>query len=121
MRIFYTAEDIEKLHASGITRLEIGPGVAMTDVAREMAAELGIELVMPGSQPTTAAPRQPAAPAQAASKPSGCQHSPLTGAGSARPGAAARSGGGAASGDTVSQLVNVVSRLAGQGGRDGHR
>ena len=45
MRTYYTGEDIEDLAASGIRRLEIRPGVALTDIARELANQYGIELV----------------------------------------------------------------------------
>ena len=55
MRIFYTGSDIEDLAASGVRQLEVGPGVALTDAARERAEELGIALVTPGSAPASKA------------------------------------------------------------------
>jgi hypothetical protein len=114
MRIFYTGSDIEDLAASGVQQLEVGPGVALTDAARERAEELGIALVapsgktaMPGSQPASKAAA--AAPPKAGSlpaKPRGCQHGAL--------------GGGAASAGrqnpTVDQLVDAVSALKKRGG-----
>lgn len=105
MTIFYTASDIEELAASGITRLEISEGVMITDVAREMAQELGIELAKPGAMPPAAAPA-PGSMARAGSrfnKPQGCQHGPIA----SQAGSAGRQQGGA-----VSQLVNIVSQLA---------
>lgn len=108
MRTYYTGEDIEDLAARGIRRLELGPGVALTDIARELANQLGIELVnAKAAQPTggaTVPPRQPAAPLGA--KPRGCQHGPI------------QTGGGPAANrqsDLVGSLVEVVSRLADQG------
>ena len=80
MRTFYTGSDIEDLAASGVRQLEVGPGVALTDAARERAEELGIALVTPGSAPASKA-AMPAAPAKSValpSKPRGCQHGPLT-------------------------------------------
>ena len=80
MRTFYTVSDIEDLAASGIRQLEIGPGVALTDAARQQAEELGIDLVMPGSAPTSKV-TTPVAPARSDTlpgKPKGCQHGPLS-------------------------------------------
>jgi len=106
MRIFYTASDIEDLAASGIRQLEVGPGVALTESARERAGELDIKLVQPAASPARGA----AAPASAApapsgalpAKPRGCQHGPL--------------GGGAAPTAVVDQLVEAVSTLKKRGG-----
>ncbi len=111
MRIYYTGSDIEDLAASGIRQLEVGPGVALTDAARERAEELGIALVLPGNQPAgkAAAPAIAAAPSKGASlpaKPRGCQHGAL--------------GGGAApagrQSPMVDQLVDAVSALKKRGG-----
>ncbi len=113
MRIYYTGSDIEDLAASGIRQLEVGPGVALTDAARERAEELGIALLAPGDQAATlreaAAPAAATALARGASlpaKPRGCQHGPL--------------GGTAASAGRqspmVDQLVGAVSALKKRGG-----
>jgi len=78
MNIYYTAKDIEELAAKGVQQLEIGPGVTLTDFARESAQQLGVALV--DSRKQQAAPaQQPAAPSRTASsdkynKPSGCMH-----------------------------------------------
>jgi hypothetical protein len=116
MKTFYTGSDIEDLAASGVKQLVLGPGISITDVARELAAEYGIELVAPGA----AAPQQPVAraavPTAAASalpaRPSGCQHGPLP----ASDGRGSASGGTGRSDGVVGRLVNLVSRLADQGG-----
>ena len=55
MRTFYTESDIEDLAASGVRQLEVGPGVVLTDTARQLAEELGIVLVVPGTAPTSKA------------------------------------------------------------------
>jgi len=116
MRIFYTGTDIEDLAARGIKQLELGPGIALTDAARERADELGIALVAPGAKEAPAskpaAPAAPAAPAKASAlpaKPRGCQHGA---AGSAGGGAAPAKGGG----QVMDQLVDAVSALKKRGG-----
>jgi hypothetical protein len=78
MTIYYTAKDIEEMAAKGIQQLEIGPGVNLTDFARETAQQFDIALVDSGRQglPST----QPSSPTTTTkvsdkySKPSGCQH-----------------------------------------------
>ena len=111
MRTFYTGSDIEDLAASGVRQLEVGPGVALTDAARQLAEELGIALVVPGATPTSKA-TTPVAPAKTVTlpaKPRGCQHGPLS----------TSSGNGRATangGHVVDQLVKAVSALKKQGG-----
>lgn len=111
MRTFYTGNDIEDLAASGVKQLEIGSGVALTDMARERAEELGIALVIPGSAPV----RKAAVPATAEkaatppARPKGCQHAPLT----ANANRAETAGGGS---PVVDQLVEAVSALKKRGG-----
>jgi hypothetical protein len=113
MQTYYTGQDIEDLAARGSRRLELGPGVVLTDIAREMANQLGIELVnVNAPQPTgnaAAPPRQPAARSTPlGAKPRGCQHGPIQMGSSPV-------GNRKASGDVVNNLVEVVSRLADQG------
>ncbi len=116
MKIFYTGSDIEELAATGVRRLEIGPGVTITDVGREMAEELGIELVRVGAAPAPA-PQAQAQPAPApGAKPRGCQHGPLPDLMSKPPGPAHSSAAPNRVDGIVSRLVNIVSRLADQGG-----
>jgi hypothetical protein len=45
MNTYYTAKDIEELAANGTKQLVLGPGVFLTDYARETAQQLGIALV----------------------------------------------------------------------------
>ena len=111
MKTYYTGSDIEDLAASGIKQLVLGPGISITDVARELAAEYGIELVNPGA---AAQPQQAARAAASAAKPGGCQHGPLTPSGSA--GGSPSAGGSDKPDGVVGRLVNLVSRLADQGG-----
>ena len=111
MRTFYTGSDIEDLAASGIQQLEVGPGVALTDAARQLAEELGIALVVPGAAPTSKA-ALPVAPAKSETlpaKPRGCQHGPLSG--NSNHGRSTANGG-----HVVDQLVEAVSALKKQGG-----
>ena len=123
MRTFYTGSDIEDLAASGIRQLELTPGVALTDVARERAEELGIVLLTAGSAPASKAAAPPASPAPAQvsvsvatargeslpTRPRGCQHAPL--AASASRATSAGSGGA-----MVEQLVEAVNALKTRGG-----
>ena len=107
---FYSAEDIDKLAAQGIREITLEPGLALTDVARERARQLGIVLVTHGR--ALAASRTPpasAAPSGAiASKPKGCQHGALP-APQRPPAPAAVSSKG--SDDMVDQLVGLVKQL----------
>ena len=111
MRTFYTGSDIEDLAASGLRQLEVGPGVALTDAARQMAEELGIVLVTPGAAPTSKAtlPIPPAKNETLPGKPRGCQHGPLSAN-------ADRSQSAAGGGPVVDQLVEAVSALKKRGG-----
>jgi hypothetical protein len=111
MRIFYTGNDIEDLAASGIRQLEIGPGVALTDAARERAEELGVALVTAGTAQASkaAVPSAPAKTESLPSKPRGCQHGPLSAT-------ASRSQSAASGGPVVDQLVEAVSALKKRGG-----
>ena len=82
---FYSAEDIENLAAQGKKELVLDADIALTDLARDTARQLGITLVY-GSRPTpvpaitTPAPARaaPAPTPQVETKPKGCQHAPLT-------------------------------------------
>ena len=118
MRIFYTGSDIEDLAARGIRQLELRPGVALTDSARERAEELGIALVNPterasasGNQPSSqaVAAAAPAASAKGASlpaKPAGCQ----------RAAAGSEAAPAGRPSQVVDQLVDAVSALKKRGG-----
>ena len=111
MRIFYTGSDIEDLANNGIRQLEVGPGVTLTDAARERAEDLGIALVAPGNV-TTSKAVEPAAPAKRESLPSrprGCQHGPL-------PRTSSQSVAMNGQGPMVDRLVEAVSALKKRGG-----
>jgi hypothetical protein len=111
MRIFYTGMDIEDLAASGVRQLEVGPGVALTDAARERAEDLGIALVTPSNAPAIKT-KEPAAPPKNVtlpSRPRGCQHGPLPKGGS-------QDGFVSGQGPMVDRLVEAVSALTKRGG-----
>jgi len=110
MRTFYTESDIEDMAASGVRQLEVGPGVALTDSARERAEELGIALVIPGTVSASKAvvTSAPVKSETLPNRPRGCQHGPL-------PAKSTRSES-AAGGPVVEQLVQAVSALKKQGG-----
>lgn len=44
MKTFYTERDIEELHTNGVTKIEVDDDVILTDLAREKAERLGIQL-----------------------------------------------------------------------------
>ena len=54
MKTFYCAEDIEALASQGVRELTVDADTVLTSVARETAAQLGVQLVTPGQR--TAAP-----------------------------------------------------------------
>jgi hypothetical protein len=110
MRIFYTENDIEDMVARGVRQLEVGPGVILTDAARQHAEGLGLVLVKPGSAPAgNAALVAPAQGGVLPARPRGCQHGPVSTASPRREVA----GGG---GPVVDQLVAAVSALKKRGG-----
>ena len=111
MRIFYTGSDIEDLAANGIRQLEVGPGVTLTDAARERAEDLGIALVTPGNAPTskTIVPAVPAKRGPLPSRPRGCQHGPL-------PRTSSQGSAMGGQGPVLDQLVEAVSALTKRGG-----
>ncbi len=111
MRTFYTGSDIEDLAARGVRQLEVGPEVALTDTARELAAELGIALITPGSVPA-GKPKASSPATQRNSlplRPKGCQHGPLV----SKAGQVETANSGST---VVEQLVEAVSALKKRGG-----
>jgi hypothetical protein len=44
MKTFYTVRDIEDMHAAGVVAIETNDNVVLTDVAREKAIALGMQL-----------------------------------------------------------------------------
>ena len=57
-KTFYTEHDIQDMAAQGATRLEVNDDVVLTDLAREQATKLGIELVRSDSPPATRHPER---------------------------------------------------------------
>ena len=53
-KIFYTERDIEDLFHSGVTTLVVNDDVVVTDLARESARKLGVELLKENDQPSSA-------------------------------------------------------------------
>jgi len=125
MTIYYTAKDIEEMAAQGISRLEIGPGITLTDFARETARQLDITLVKSGQKPApgtaapagrTNAPSKPAKVSDKYNKPSGCQHGPgfpPAGRSQAAPSQAASLGSGDST--TVNRLIDLMGKVIKKG------
>jgi hypothetical protein len=53
-KIFYTERDIEDLYHSGVATLVVNDDVVITDLAREKARKLGLELIKEHDQPSSA-------------------------------------------------------------------
>ena len=53
-KIFYTERDIEDLYHSGVTTLVVNDDVVVTDLGRESARKLGVELLKENDQPSGA-------------------------------------------------------------------
>jgi hypothetical protein len=118
-------EDIENLAAQGKKELILDENTVLMDLARDMAQQLGISVVVrPSASPAKAAPRvTPSSPAKttplvaspspdaspaAGAKPKGCQHAPL-----AVPARQARSNGHQNSDGVVNQLVELIRKSTG--------
>jgi hypothetical protein len=73
MKTFYTERDIEDMHASGVTELELDDDVVLTDLARDKAIALGLKMKVvekrsgqPNSSPRLAVAPQMQLPSAAA-------------------------------------------------------
>ena len=53
-KIFDTERDIEDLYRSGVATLVVNDDVVVTDLAREKARKLGVELLKENDQPSSA-------------------------------------------------------------------
>ena len=53
-KIFYTERDIEDLFHNGVTTLVVNDDVVVTDLGREKARKLGVELLKENDQPSSA-------------------------------------------------------------------
>ncbi len=121
MNTYYTAKDIEALAAKGIQQLELGPGVTLTDFARETAQQFNIALVngqkqaLPLPQPTS--PSKTPKFTSKYNKPTGCQHnsSSLPAVHSQVAVPTNPSIGGASSG-TVNRLIDLMGKAVKRGG-----
>jgi hypothetical protein len=120
MTIYYTAKEIEDMAAKGIRQLEVGPGVTLTDFARETAQQLGIALVKPGQQqaaaPVPAAPSTSAGRTSKYNKPSGCMHGNPRPAAPSQSSAAAGPAPAGGSSNTVNRLIDLMGNAMKRGG-----
>jgi hypothetical protein len=124
MNIYYTAKDIEELAARGVSQLEVGPNVFLTDFAYETAEQLEIELIRldvqkapsPASERTTT-PRS--VPGRRYNKPSGCQHGSNKQASAAFVSAKSNSQDsipqGQSNDGSVNRLVDIMSKIMKRG------
>ena len=121
MNIYYTAKDIEELAAQGVQELEIGPGMTLTDFAKETAQQLGVNLVSGGRKDVTPAPaashRSTTVVGSKYNKPSGCQHAsnslPATQSQAAVPSIRPAAG---ADPNTVNRLIDLMGKVIKRGG-----
>lgn len=126
MNIYYTAKDMEELAAKGVTRLEIGPRVFLTDFAYETAEQLEIELIRIDGQepkPKLAPPKHtaPGTTRQVSSpgrynKPTGCQHGRVTPSASRNIADSETSTGKTSNdGTPVNRLVDIMGKIIKRG------
>lgn len=126
MTVYYTAKDIEEMAARGVQQLEVGPGITLTDFARETAQQLNIALV-DGSKRAASSTPAPSSARNAATndkynKPSGCMHA----ASAPAPNVPAKTNSQAASPsvkrsedadpNTVNKLIDLVGKAIKRGG-----
>ena len=108
-KTFYTERDIEDLASRGVISLVVDDDIVLTDLARDMAMRLGIELLREHDQPP-AAPERPYI--TKLTSPSATQLAQAA-SGQVSPSRSADASNGAASGDELFQNVRaaVVARL----------
>lgn len=58
-KVFYTERDIEDLARQGVKSLEVGEDVVVTDLAREKARRLGVDLLSERDSRPASAPVRP--------------------------------------------------------------
>ena len=119
MNIYYTAKDIEELAAKGLTEIEVGPQVFLTDFAFETAEQLNIALVKPGLPVPLTKPDAPARPQRSVqssyNKPRGCQHSSSTPAMRSAISAQTASSTAGEDNSSVNRLVNIMGKIMKRG------
>jgi hypothetical protein len=124
MNIYYTAKDIEDLAARGVSQLEIGSNVFLTDFAYETAEQLEIELIRsdaqkspPSASERTGIPRS--APARRYDKPRGCQHGTIDQAAAASVSTESSSQApvpqGQSDDGSVNRLADIMSKIMRRG------
>jgi hypothetical protein len=119
MTIYYTAKDIEEMAGKGIRQIEIGPGVKLTDFARETARQLDITLVtgVKQAQPAAAVASQSRGRSSKYNKPSGCMHgSDSRSAAPAETAVPANVSAGDGNSNTVNQLIDLMGNVMKRGG-----
>jgi hypothetical protein len=115
VKTYYSAQDIEALAAQGVRELVVDENSVLTDLARDIAVQLGVKLVSPGRPAAVGSAPAPKAAALSGAKPKGCQHGPLSG--SPAVGAAAAPMKSAGNSPVMDELVGAVRQLAGKQGR----
>lgn len=106
MKTFLSAQDIQAMAGQGKTEVHLDENTILTDLARDEARRLGIQLITDKSTPPSQRQvRSMAAPARPlGTKPKGCQHG---GRSPSRTGTAPARGTDA----MVSELVDLVKKL----------
>ncbi len=130
MKTFYSAQEIEDLARQGVRELLVDDRVVLTDLARQMAGQLGLRLVtapptgvqavaqVPGPASTHPAPNGTAysVPAPAAmplpAKPKGCQHGATVAVANGQAAIAAPAPNRSAGGRMVDDLVGLVKQMS---------
>lgn len=125
MNTYYTAKDIEELAANGTKELVLGPGVFLTDYARETAQQLGVALTRNENRTEAKKPKAclpKAAPASDKyNKPRGCQAAtnlktaevPLAAKPSSQSNGSNANGAGTA--NVVSHMIDLMGKVIKRG------
>lgn len=106
---------------NGTTELVLGPGVFLTDYARETARQFNITLINEAQQQNQAAVRVPAVSSRTSAsdkynKPAGCQHGPISNlAVPSRTTSPSNQTGNEPSANTVERLVNLMGKVIKRG------
>lgn len=124
MNTYYTAKDIEELAANGTKQLVLGPGMFLTDYARETAQQLGIALVRREGQAGEKKPKACLPTAEPVgnkyNKPRGCQ--PGTNSRPAQivqtslPSSQSNGSNGTHDANTINKLINLMGKVIKGGG-----
>lgn len=123
MNTYYTAKDIEELAANGTKQLVLGPGVFLTDYARETAQQLGIALVRSENQAVVKKPEASSPKAKPVSakynKPRGCQPAlssrPAQAAQTSTPSGQSNGSNGTHNANTINKLIDLMGKVVKRG------